>query len=63
MVNVKRKENNLNQLDVHVISLIDDTHSNENEHDEKKVSSSNQRKHLLGTLLRGPYVSILLTKM
>lgn len=57
MVNVKRVENGLPTMDVHVISLIDDIESMETaEHDERKISSSNQRKRLLGTLLRSPYV-------
>ncbi len=56
MVNVKRIENKLDPMDIHVISLIDDHLSLETEHDELKVSSSNQRKRLLGTLLREPYI-------
>ena len=55
MVNSKRIENNLQPLELHVISLIDDNLSNVAEHDENKVSSSNQRKRLLGTLLREPF--------
>jgi hypothetical protein len=55
-VNVKRKENSLTPLDVHVIDLVDDFHGSATDHDEIKVSSSNQRKALLGTLLRPPYV-------
>ena len=56
MVNVKRVENKLEPMEIHVIGLIDDHQSNDTAHDELKVSSSNQRKRLLGTLLREPYV-------
>jgi hypothetical protein len=57
-VNEKRLENNLPRLDIHVIGLVkEDEHVlHENAGDEDKVSSSNIRRHLLGTLLRPPYV-------
>ena len=57
MVNIKRVENKLEPMEIHVISLIDDHQSPTTAEDEIKVSSSNQRKWLLGTLLREPYVS------
>ena len=57
MVNIKRVENKLEPMEIHVISLIDDHQSPTTAEDEIKVSSSNQRKRLLGTLLREPYVS------
>jgi phosphopantetheine adenylyltransferase/dephospho-CoA kinase len=62
MVNIKRVENKLDPMEIHVIGLIDDHQSTQTEHDELKVSSSNQRKRLLGTLLRDPYVSVILIK-
>ena len=49
-------------MEIHVIGLIDDQQSTQTEHDELKSSSSNQRKRLLGTLLRDPYVSLFLIK-
>lgn len=53
-VNELRAEKGLRELKVHVINLIEhDEHENPNF--EKKVSSSNRRLELLGTLLRPPY--------
>ena len=44
-------------LDIHVISVIkDETALLENNGDEDKVSSSNQRRRLLGTLLKPPKI-------
>lgn len=54
IVNKKRVENKLNELEIHVVELIED--SNVAKGDEDKVSSSNQRRHLLGTLLKPPYI-------
>lgn len=54
MVNEKRLENKLPELEIHVVELIKD--SNTDDGDEDKVSSSNSRRHLLGTLLKQPYV-------
>ena len=58
-VNEKRAERNLPILDIHVIGLIkeDEFILKENSGDEEKVSSSNQRRHLLGTLLKSPKVT------
>lgn len=57
-INEKRKENGLQELDMHVIDLAhDDQHSSE---EEAKLSSSNQRMRLLGTILRPPKVTTLL---
>ncbi|XP_037294471.1 bifunctional coenzyme A synthase isoform X2 [Manduca sexta] len=53
-INEKRKENGLNPMDVHVIELAQDTHPQRSHEEEEKVSSSNQRMRLLGTLLRPP---------
>ena len=44
MVNIKRVENKLEPMEIHVISLIDDHQSPTTAEDEIKVSSSNQRK-------------------
>ena len=52
MVNVKRAENNLKKLDIHVVKLVED--SNHQEHEEIKISSSNHRMRLLGTRLKEP---------
>jgi len=64
-VNQKRKENELSQLDIHIISLVKDN-SRQSEHEEEKVSSSTGRVRLLGTRLikmekmwereKGPYI-------
>lgn len=49
-VNQLRKERNLSQLDIHVVKLMSDEQSDENE--DPKISSSNERIRLLGTRLR-----------
>jgi len=59
-VNRKRVENGLDELAIHVVELIGD--SNVDAGDEEKVSSSNQRRHLLGTLLKQPYVMLIILK-
>lgn len=56
-VNEMREKNNLTKLDVHIVKLIhDQDHKN---HEESKMSSSNQRIRLLGTKLRAPVRIIL----
>lgn len=59
-VNEKRIQNNLNKLDIHVIDLVNDEASSHqgNIGDEIKISSSNQRRRLLGTLLKQPNVKV-----
>lgn len=61
-VNEKRVQNNLNKLDVHVVDLINDETSThlDNIGDEIKISSSNQRRRILGTLLKPPNVYFVL---
>lgn len=54
-VNKTRQERGLNQLDVEVIDLIED--SNRLQCEEEKLSSSSGRMRLLGTLLRKPEFS------
>lgn len=64
-VNQKRKERNLAELDIHLISLVKDN-NRQAEHEEEKVSSSTARVRLLGTRLiemrkpwersKGPYI-------
>jgi len=56
-VNEIRLQNNLSKLDVYVVKLAVDEHHNE-EYEENKISSSNQRTRLLGTRLQPP-VSLL----
>ncbi|XP_076750174.1 bifunctional Phosphopantetheine adenylyltransferase - Dephospho-CoA kinase isoform X2 [Xylocopa sonorina] len=53
-VNEMRKRMNLNRLDIHIVKLICD--ENHREHEESKISSSNQRMRLLGTKLRAPRI-------
>lgn len=52
-VNEKRKENGLQPLAVHTIDLAEYSNKQSQE-EEGKVSSSNQRMRLLGTVLREP---------
>ncbi|XP_053609329.1 bifunctional coenzyme A synthase isoform X2 [Plodia interpunctella] len=54
MVNEKRRENGLPPLDTHVISLAPDSNPNRAQDEEEKLSSSNQRMRLLGTMLKPP---------
>jgi len=56
-VNEIRLQNNLSKLDVYVVKLAVDENHNE-EYEENKISSSNQRTRLLGTRLQPP-VSLL----
>lgn len=53
-INEKRQEKNLKKLDTYVIELAQDSHPRRHHEEEDKVSSSNQRMRLLGTLLRPP---------
>ncbi|RMZ95846.1 bifunctional coenzyme A synthase [Brachionus plicatilis] len=57
-VNEKRVQNNLNKMDIHIVDLINDETSTfvDNAGDEIKISSSNQRRRLLGTLIKPPYI-------
>ena len=57
MVNTKRTENNLPVLDIHMIEMMsEDRDTTESDNgDEEKISSSNERRRLLGSLLRPPY--------
>jgi len=52
-VNELRAKNGLKELKIHVIPLVDDSVVDSNR--ETKVSSSNQRFELLGTLQKAPY--------
>lgn len=54
MVNQKRVENHLSELEIHMVDLIKDSIIDEG--DEEKVSSSNERRHLLGSLIKPPYI-------
>ena len=57
MVNTKRLENNLSELKIHVVELMSENRAAEsNDGDEDKISSSNERRRLLGTLLRPPHI-------
>jgi phosphopantetheine adenylyltransferase/dephospho-CoA kinase len=55
IINEKRKENMLTELDIHVIGIVKEDESVLNSGDEDKVSSSNERRRLLGKLLKEPY--------
>ncbi|XP_014205751.1 bifunctional coenzyme A synthase-like [Copidosoma floridanum] len=52
LINHRRTENNLRKLDIHVVKLAEDP--DHNEHEEVKISSSNNRMRLLGTRLKQP---------
>lgn len=52
-INELRAQNKLNNLDVEIVKLIQDTQHNV-EHEEAKISSSNNRIRLLGTRLKEP---------
>ena len=55
MVNEERARHSLPPMDVHVVELMNEEEpETADEDDERKVSSSNIRKRLLGTLLREP---------
>lgn len=56
-INEFRKNNGLGILDIHVVDLVSDGNSTDEE--EKKISSSNQRMRLLGTRIKNPAVSVL----
>lgn len=51
-INDKRKENNMPPMDIYSIDVVEDDTSGDEE--ELKVSSSNRRMRLLGTILRPP---------
>lgn len=53
-INEKRRENGLPPLDIHEIALAEDTHPDRSHEEENKLSSSNTRMRLLGTVLRQP---------
>ncbi|KAJ8731258.1 hypothetical protein PYW07_004422 [Mythimna separata] len=53
-INEKRKENGLQPMDVHVIGLVQDVRAQDSQEEEGKISSSNQRMRLLGTMLKPP---------
>ncbi|XP_026736424.1 bifunctional coenzyme A synthase isoform X2 [Trichoplusia ni] len=53
-INDKRVANGLQPMDVHVIGMAKDSHPEHSHEEEDKISSSNQRMRLLGTLLRPP---------
>ncbi len=57
MVNTKRLENSLSELKIHVVELMQDSSvgTSANDGDEEKISSSNTRRRLLGTLLQPPF--------
>ncbi|KAH0560570.1 bifunctional coenzyme A synthase [Cotesia glomerata] len=54
-VNELRLEKGLNQLDIEVVKLVEDSHHRNNE--ENKISSSNYRIRLLGTRLKEPNIT------
>ena len=59
-VNKKRIESRLSEMAIHVVELMSETFfSQEDKALDDKVSSSNERFRLLGTLLKPPYVFIL----
>ena len=55
-INEKRVENGLKPMDVHVIALAQDEQAQGSQEEEHKISSSNQRIRMLGTLLKPPTV-------
>lgn len=52
LINEKRTENNLKKLDVYTVKLIKDLYCKN--HEESKISSSNERMRMLGTRLKKP---------
>lgn len=52
IINEKRVENGLKKLNIHVVTLIEDKDALE--HEEIKISSSNNRLRVLGTRLKSP---------
>lgn len=54
-INELRTEKNMKPLDVHVVKLVKDENV-QYEHEESKISSSNQRIRLLGTRLKEPVI-------
>ncbi|CAK1580417.1 unnamed protein product [Parnassius mnemosyne] len=53
-INEEREKNGLRPLDVYVIGLAADVTPQRSAEEESKISSSNQRMRLLGTVLREP---------
>ncbi|KAJ8722181.1 hypothetical protein PYW08_004583 [Mythimna loreyi] len=53
-INEKRKENGFQPMDVHVIGLLQDVQAQDSKEEENKISSSNQRMRLLGSMLKPP---------
>lgn len=51
-INELRAQKSLNVLDVHVVELVED--STCRDHEDPKISSSNERMRLLGTRLKEP---------
>lgn len=57
-INEKRIENGLQPLDLYTIGLAQDSHPDRTIDEEEKLSSSNQRMRLLGTVLKEPVVRL-----
>lgn len=57
-INEKRVENGLKPMDVHVIGLAHDEQAQSSQEEELKISSSNQRIRMLGTLIKPPTVRL-----
>lgn len=57
-INEKRVELGLKPMETYIISMAEDLHPQRSQEEEGKVSSSNQRMRLLGTLLRPPVVNL-----
>ncbi|XP_076658129.1 bifunctional Phosphopantetheine adenylyltransferase - Dephospho-CoA kinase [Halictus rubicundus] len=53
-INELRMQKNLSKLDIHVVQLLKD--NDHKEHEESKISSSNNRIRLLGTRLQPPRI-------
>ncbi|CAH0691943.1 unnamed protein product [Spodoptera exigua] len=53
-INEKREEKGIPPMDVHVISIIEDSQADTSTAEEGKVSSSNQRIRMLGKTIRRP---------
>lgn len=54
-INIEREKKGMNPMDIHVVELLED--ANHLVGEEEKISSSNERKRLLGTLLHKPQIS------
>jgi phosphopantetheine adenylyltransferase / dephospho-CoA kinase len=62
LVNEKRIENNLPEMRIHVVNLVKDEIKESADIDEDKISSSNNRRKLLGNLLKPPRIEFNPTK-